>query len=98
MIYSAAQTVCCGRTEAELQRRAAVIGRPLDELRTGALAGSPAELADAIGRFAAAGAERMYLQVLDLTDLDHLELLGSELMPQVSAGRPAAGDPDPGRR
>jgi len=97
MIYSAAQTVCCGRTEAELQRRAAAIGRPLDELRTGALAGSPAELADAIGRFAAAGAERMYLQVLDLTDLDHLELLGSELMPQVSAGPPAAGDPDPGR-
>ena len=36
-----------------------------------------------LGRFAAAGATRMYLQVLDLHDLDHLELIATEVMPHV---------------
>jgi F420-dependent oxidoreductase-like protein len=79
MTYSAAHTVCCGKDEAELARRAVVIGRQPDELRANALAGSPAEIADRIGEFAAIGAETMYLQVLDLTDLDHLGLLASLL-------------------
>jgi F420-dependent oxidoreductase-like protein len=75
MVYSAAQTVCCGRGEAELARRADAIGRKLEDLRTHGIAGSPAEVADRIGEFAAVGAETMYLQVLDLQDLDQLELL-----------------------
>jgi F420-dependent oxidoreductase-like protein len=75
MVYSAAQVVCCGRDEAELARRAEAIGRSADELREHGLAGSVAEIRDRIGQFAAIGAERMYLQVLDLSDLDHLELL-----------------------
>jgi F420-dependent oxidoreductase-like protein len=83
MRYSAAQTVCCGRDEAELARRAAAIGRKPDELRAHGLAGTPAEMAERIGQFAAIGADAMYLQVLDLKDLDHLELL-SELLPLVS--------------
>jgi F420-dependent oxidoreductase-like protein len=80
---SAAQVVCCGRDEAELRRRADAIGREVDELRSNGLAGTPAELVDKIGRFAEAGAERVYLQVLDLADLDHLALLASEVLPQV---------------
>jgi F420-dependent oxidoreductase-like protein len=75
MAYSAAQVVCCGRDDAELARRAAAIGREPDELRAQGLAGSVAEISDKIGQFAEIGAQRMYLQVLDLTDLDHLELL-----------------------
>jgi F420-dependent oxidoreductase-like protein len=82
MKYSAAQVACCGRTTEELQRRAAAIGREVAELRRNGLAGSPAEIADKIGKFAETGAERIYLQVLDLHDLDHLELL-AELLPQV---------------
>ncbi len=81
MTYSAAHTVCCGRDQAELARRTAAIGQ--DAAASSALVGTPAELVDAIGRFAEAGAGRMYLQVLDLHDLDHLELLASEVMPQV---------------
>ena len=81
--YSAAQTVCCGRDEAELARRAQAIGQRVDELRQGGLAGSPAEIVDKLGRFANAGATRAYLQVLDLHDLDHLELIAAEVMPQV---------------
>jgi F420-dependent oxidoreductase-like protein len=80
--FSAAQTVCCGRNDAEIARRAAAIGREADELRAHALAGSPAEIADRIGQFAAVGAQTMYLQVLDLADLDHLELL-ADLLGQV---------------
>ena len=82
MIYSAAHVVCCGRTEAEITRRAAAIGRNREELRTNGLAGTPEEIAAKIAEFTALGATRMYLQVLDLGDLDHLELL-AELIPAV---------------
>jgi F420-dependent oxidoreductase-like protein len=81
--YSAAQTVCCGRDERELSRRAEAIGRGLNDLRANAIAGTPGEVTDKLGQFAQAGAERIYLQVLDLQDLDHLELIASEVAPQV---------------
>jgi len=83
LVYSAAQTVCCGRDEAEVARRAQAIGEQLPGLRHSGLAGSPAEVADKLGQFADAGATRIYLQVLDLHDLDHLELIAAEVMPQV---------------
>jgi F420-dependent oxidoreductase-like protein len=83
LVYSAAQTVCCGRDGAELARRAEAIGYQVADLRRDGLAGSPAEIVDKLGRFAGTGATRAYLQVLDLHDLDHLELLAAEVMPQV---------------
>ncbi|WP_026341363.1 LLM class F420-dependent oxidoreductase [Actinomadura atramentaria] len=83
MVYSAAQVVCCGRDEAEIARRAAAIGREPEELRVNGLAGTPAELVDKIGRFAEAGAETIYLQVLDLDDLGHLELLATEVLDRL---------------
>jgi F420-dependent oxidoreductase-like protein len=82
MIYSAAQTVCCGRSAAELDRRAARIGKPLDELRETGLAGTPDEIAKKISGFEQIGAEHMYLQVMDLQDLDQLELLAAEVLPR----------------
>ena len=83
LVYSAAQTVCCGRTAAEVARRAAAIGEEVAELEASGLAGSPAQIVDKLGRFASVGASRVYLQVLDLHDLDHLELIAAEVMPQV---------------
>ena len=83
LVYSAAQTVCCGRDEAELARRAQATGQQLAGLRQTGLAGSPAEIVDKLGQFSDAGASRAYLQILDLHDLDHLELLASEVMPHV---------------
>ena len=80
---STAQTVCCGKDEAGVTRRAAAIGRDAAELRANALAGTPAEIVERIGSFGNAGASTVYLQVLDLADLDHLELLASEVLPQV---------------
>jgi alkanesulfonate monooxygenase SsuD/methylene tetrahydromethanopterin reductase-like flavin-dependent oxidoreductase (luciferase family) len=82
--YSVAHTVCCGRDPAELERRAAAIGRPLADLRVNGVAGTPAEVIERIGQFAEIGANGMYLQVLDLDDVDHLELIAAEVLPQVS--------------
>jgi F420-dependent oxidoreductase-like protein len=83
MSFSAAQVVCCGKDEAELRRRAEAIGRELSELRENGLAGTPSEVVDKIGEFGDAGATTMYLQVLDLDDLGHLELIAAEVVPQV---------------
>ena len=83
MTCSVAQVVCCGVDDAQVARRAAAIGRDVDEMRADGLAGTPAELVDKIGRFAAMGVEAVYLQVLDLADLDHLELLATAVLRQV---------------
>ena len=83
MIYSVAQTVCCGKDEAEFRRRAAAIGWEPDTFRETAVAGTPGEVAAKIAEFAEIGVERVYLQVLDLGDLDHLALIASDVAPQV---------------
>lgn len=81
---SAAQVLCCGRTDEELRRRAAVLGRDVEEMRVNGLCGSPGEIVDKIGQFAEIGASRLHLQVLDLTDLDQLDLVAAEVIPQVA--------------
>ncbi|MGE0139006.1 MAG: LLM class F420-dependent oxidoreductase [Ilumatobacteraceae bacterium] len=81
MVYSAALIVCAGRDEAEVARRAAALGREPSELRENGAAGTPEEVAATLRRWAEAGAERMYLQVLDLTDLEHLDLIANEVAP-----------------
>jgi F420-dependent oxidoreductase-like protein len=81
---SIAQETCCGRTDAEVRRRSAAFPRKdLDALRANGLTGTPAELVDKLGRLAELGVTRVYLQVMDLDDLDHLDLLASEVMPQL---------------
>ncbi|MEU7774851.1 hypothetical protein AB0C50_28675 [Micromonospora taraxaci] len=83
MVWPNALVLCCGRDDAEVARRAAAIGREPDELRANGLAGTPAEVLDTIGRYADIGSERIYLQVLDLGDLEHLELVASEVMAKL---------------
>jgi F420-dependent oxidoreductase-like protein len=83
MVCSSALVLCVGKDEAEIARRAAAIGREVDELRAHGVAGTPAEAVDVLGRYVEAGAERVYLQVLDLSDLDHLDLVASEVAPQL---------------
>jgi F420-dependent oxidoreductase-like protein len=84
LALSVAQVVCCGTTAADISRRAASIGQPVEALREHGLCGTPAEVVDKLGRFAAIGTGRAYLQVLDLADLDHLALLGSEVLPAAA--------------
>lgn len=84
LVYSAAFVVCAGRDDAELARRADAISRPLDELRSNSpLVGTPGQIVDRLGPFAEAGVQRVYLQVLDLSDLDHLQLFAESVLPQL---------------
>ncbi|MCV7257625.1 LLM class F420-dependent oxidoreductase [Mycobacterium shimoidei] len=84
MVYSASFVVCAGRDTAEIARRASAIGRELDELRTNSpLVGTPNEIVDRLGPFTEVGVQRVYLQLLDLSDLDHLELFAAEVQRQL---------------
>ncbi|MFI1097650.1 LLM class F420-dependent oxidoreductase [Streptomyces sp. NPDC020917] len=83
LVYSNALVAVVGRDDAEVARRAAAIGREVDELKANGLAGSPAEVVDKIGQYAEQGATRFYLQILDLHDLDHLELISSQVQTQL---------------
>jgi alkanesulfonate monooxygenase len=84
IVTSAALVACVGADDAEIARRAASIGREVDELRTNGLCGTPAEIVETLGEWASAGAERCYLQILDLADLDHLRLIAEEIIPAVA--------------
>jgi F420-dependent oxidoreductase-like protein len=83
IIRSAALVVCCGRDEAEVARRATNIGRDVDDLSENGLAGTPAQVVDKILHFAELGISRLYLQVLDMKDLDHVRLIADEVLPAV---------------
>ncbi|MFD9564626.1 LLM class F420-dependent oxidoreductase [Streptomyces sp. NPDC059994] len=84
LVYSNALVVCVGKNDAEVARRAAAIGREVEELKANGLAGSPAEVVEKIGAYEAIGSSRIYLQVLDLHDLDHLELISSQVQSQLN--------------
>jgi F420-dependent oxidoreductase-like protein len=84
LVYSHAITVCCAHEESELERRAARIGRDVDDLRSSGAAGTPAEVVARLQAYGRAGATRSYLQVIDLDDLDHVALIAAEVMPQVA--------------
>jgi F420-dependent oxidoreductase-like protein len=79
MIFSVAQVLCCGRDGAEVERRAAAIGKDPGELSDGGIVGTADECAAKLREFSEAGASRVYLQVLDDTDLDHLDLVMAEV-------------------
>jgi F420-dependent oxidoreductase-like protein len=83
MLFSAAQTTAIGADEAEFARRAAAIGQSPDRLRTGGLGGTVNEVVERIGAYADLGVTRMYLQVMDLADLDHLAFIAAEVAPKV---------------
>ncbi|MER5253108.1 MULTISPECIES: LLM class F420-dependent oxidoreductase [unclassified Streptomyces] len=84
LTYSNALVACVGKTDAEVKRRADAIGREVEDLKANGLAGSPAEVVEKIAAYQAVGSQRMYLQILDLDDLDHLELISSQVMPQLT--------------
>jgi alkanesulfonate monooxygenase SsuD/methylene tetrahydromethanopterin reductase-like flavin-dependent oxidoreductase (luciferase family) len=83
LLRSVAQVVCCGATDAEVARRAANIGREVDELKANGIAGTPGEVIEKIQMWGELGLSRLYLQVLDMKDLDHVHLIASDVMPSV---------------
>jgi alkanesulfonate monooxygenase SsuD/methylene tetrahydromethanopterin reductase-like flavin-dependent oxidoreductase (luciferase family) len=83
LAYSSALVTCVGTNDADIARRAAAIGRDVEELRLNGLCGTPAEAIERLKDWSAAGADRMYLQFLDLSDLEHLNLVAEQVMPFV---------------
>lgn len=77
LVLSAAQTIACGRTPDAARTRAENIGQ------IPPLFGTPDQVVDQIGRFAEIGVRRLYLQILDLVDLDHLDVIASRIAPQL---------------
>lgn len=83
MIYSAAFALCVGDTDADIARRAANARREVDEITENSpLAGTPDAVADKLGTYIDAGVQRVYAQLLDIRDLDHLEFFASTVIPQ----------------
>jgi F420-dependent oxidoreductase-like protein len=81
---SSAVVVCCGADDSEVKRRAAAIGREVEELKRNGACGTPAEVADSLRRWSEAGAERLYLQFIDAGDPDHVRLVGREVAPLLN--------------
>jgi alkanesulfonate monooxygenase SsuD/methylene tetrahydromethanopterin reductase-like flavin-dependent oxidoreductase (luciferase family) len=79
--FSAALTVCCGRDQAEVRRRASALGQDLERLADIGAAGTPAQVSERIAAYGGLGCDRIYLQYLNPAELDHLELLASEVLP-----------------
>jgi F420-dependent oxidoreductase-like protein len=74
--------VAVGATAAEAQRRAAVVSSP--RIRESMVIGPPAMLADRIASLAKVGADTVYLHIYDIHDLDHIALIGAEVLPQLA--------------
>ncbi len=84
LVRSVAQVVCVGRDDAEVARRALTIGRDAAELRENGLAGTPDEVVDRLGQWRdKTGATRVYLQLLDIADLDQIDLVAERVAPQL---------------
>jgi alkanesulfonate monooxygenase SsuD/methylene tetrahydromethanopterin reductase-like flavin-dependent oxidoreductase (luciferase family) len=85
VVYSNALVVCCAADSATLHKRAAAIGREVDELREHGLCGTPAEVLERLSQYEAVGSRRVYLQILDVSDLDHIREIGERVLPAAQA-------------
>ncbi|MFE7846245.1 LLM class F420-dependent oxidoreductase [Microbacterium sp. NPDC057407] len=81
---SVALPTLAGASESELERRAANIGRTVDDVRGDTnIVGGRDEIVAKVQRLAALGAQRVYLQLLDLQDVEQVEFLGTEVLPRL---------------
>ncbi|MFE9688496.1 LLM class F420-dependent oxidoreductase [Micromonospora sp. NPDC005806] len=87
LVLSAGVVVAIGRTDAEARRRAAPLHVKSALPPEDPVIGSPAQLVDRLGEFAAVGATRVHLRLIDFDDLDHLELIAAEVLPQLDGSR-----------
>ncbi|MFG6402069.1 LLM class F420-dependent oxidoreductase [Microbacterium sp. P04] len=82
---SVAVPTLAGATRRDLERRAKAIDKPLEEFEAtpGNIAGGRHEIVAKVERLRALGAERVYLQLLDIRDLEQVEFLGAEVLPHL---------------
>lgn len=84
LVQSLALTTVVGTDDAEFARRAAAIGSTPERLRERGIAGTPGQVVETLRGFAEQGITRVYLQCLDMDDLEHLDLIAEEVMPHVA--------------
>jgi F420-dependent oxidoreductase-like protein len=86
--FSAVVTLCCGTSEAEIAlRKKAIAAKSAGDFAghlDNAATGTPAQVAERLRAFGEAGAGRVYLQLFDLTDMEHLHLVADEVRPLLS--------------
>ena len=77
--------VCCGESRGEAARRAAALGEAgARMLGMGGVTGTPGDVLGRLAEMRAAGADTVYFHLYDVTDLDHVRLLGAEVLPQLA--------------
>jgi F420-dependent oxidoreductase-like protein len=81
---SATYQIICGATREEAEERLERLGPPGARMLANGVVGTPPELVGALQELAEAGAETVYLHIFDIDDLDHLRLIGAEVVPQVA--------------
>jgi F420-dependent oxidoreductase-like protein len=82
---SAVLPVACGTTAADRKRRAAVMGGDL--IVANSACGTPEKITERVLALGDAGADTVYLHIYDIHDLDHVALLGAEVLPHVTMER-----------
>jgi F420-dependent oxidoreductase-like protein len=75
--------VCCGATRAEAERRATSLGEPGARLLSQGVVGVPRDVLDRLGQLSEAGIDTVYFHLYDVDDLDHVRLLGQEVLPRA---------------
>jgi F420-dependent oxidoreductase-like protein len=84
LVRSVAHTIAVGRDDAEVRQRALTIGRDPADMKVNGLSDTVAEVVDRLGQWREkTGITRIYLQLLDLADLDQVELIAAEVAPQL---------------
>jgi F420-dependent oxidoreductase-like protein len=84
LVRSVAHTIAVGRDDAEVRQRALTIGRDPADMKVNGLSGTVAEVVDRLGQWREkTGITRIYLQLLDLADLDQVDLIAAEVAPQL---------------
>ncbi len=81
---SVALVVCCAKDRAGFERRAGAIGREPDELMSSGAAGDPQQVISKLLAYRDAGAQVAYLQMLDISDLDHLSLIADTVLRELA--------------
>ena len=67
-----------------VERRASAIGRTVESARQAGPTGTPPEVVEQLQAYLDTGAERAYLQLLDIDDLDHVRPLATEVLPHLA--------------
>lgn len=71
-------------SDADYRRRLAAIDADPDTFAEVNVAGSPEAAVEKLIRLRDLGADRVYLQLVDVRDLDHLELIAREVLPSLA--------------